>query len=98
MLEVKEMEVHFHKNEFGICPLCGKNLLLYAANRQMFKLNPGGTAIKEQAALEDLWYICTCGFASKAKKTIEGIRPVEYANRIDNISIDIKNPVGKVED
>jgi hypothetical protein len=98
MLEVKEMEVHFHKNEFGICPLCGKPLLLYATNRQMFKLNPGGTAIKEQASLEDLWYICTCGFASKAKKTIEGIRPVEYANRIDNISIDTKNPVGKVED
>jgi hypothetical protein len=95
---VKEMEVHFHKNEFGICPLCGKPLLLYATNRQMFKLNPGGTAIKEQASLEDLWYICTCGFASKAKKTIEGIRPVEYANRIDNISIDTKNPVGKVED
>jgi hypothetical protein len=92
------MEVHFHKNEFGICPLCGKPLLLYATNRQMFKLNPGGTAIKEQASLEDLWYICTCGFASKAKKTIEGIRPVEYANRIDNISIDTKNPVGKVED
>ena len=48
------MEVHFHKNEFGICPICGKHLLLYAVNRQMFKLNPGGTAIKEQATSEDL--------------------------------------------
>ena len=92
------MEVHFHKNEFGICPICGKHLLLYAVNRQMFKLNPGGTAIKEQATSEDLWYMCECGFASKATKTIEGVRPIAYANMIDSIHVDTKKPIGKVEE
>ena len=92
------MEKHFHKDEFGICPICGKQLYLYVSNKQMFKLNTGGAIVNEQCNMENIKFVCRCGYNVTAKKTIEGIRPLEYANRIDNISIDTVNPIGRITD
>jgi len=90
------MDKHFHRDEFGICPLCGEPLYLFTTNRQMFQLNTGGSVTNECVSSEDIRYVCRCGFKTNAKKTIEGIRPIEFASRLDNISIDIENPIGRV--
>ena len=91
------MDKHFHKDEFGICPLCGSPLYLFSTNRQMFQMNTGGTVTNECVSTEDIRYVCRCGFKTRAKKTIEGIRPVDYASRLDDISIDKEKPIGVIE-
>ena len=62
----------------------------------MFQLNAGGSVTNECVSSEDIRYVCKCGFKSNAKKTIEGIRPIEFASRLDNISIDKENPIGRI--
>ena len=91
------MDKHFHRDEFGICPICGEPLFLFTTNRQMFQLNTGGSVTNECVSTESIRYVCLlCKFTSNAKKTIEGVRPVDYASRLNNISIDKENPIGRV--
>lgn len=90
------MDKHFHKNEFGICPLCGNPLYLFTTNRQMFQINAGGLVTNELASSEDIRYVCRCGFKNNAKKTLEGIRPIEFASRVYDMSIDKENPIGRI--
>lgn len=71
-------------NEFGICPRCGRNLVMLQSEYRLYGLTEIGTypnkLLKSQ---EDIQYACSCGYRSVRKRTMDGIYPSNYYKIIE---------------
>lgn len=66
-------------NEFGICPRCGKKLVMLQSEYRLYGLTEIGTyPNKLVKSKEHILYACECGYQSVMKRTMDGIYPISY--------------------
>lgn len=64
---------------FGICPRCGKLLMMFQAQYKLYGLTESGRYPNRLLKSDEkLTAVCTCGFRMKMKRTVEGTVPANY--------------------
>lgn len=81
------------RNQFGVCPRCGKPLLLIQSLRTAYLLAPTGWIRKEVSQNISYRVYCDCGFNMKMKITPGGLVPNDFIGDIEESKL-LVNPLG----
>lgn len=89
-------------NKFGLCPICGKPMVMMESHFTMFALiQTGKYPNKVLKREQDIEYACECGYRAKMTMTPDGIYPKDYHN-LDVIETNaikrVSNPIGKISE
>ncbi len=86
-----------YDDQFGICPKCGKPLMLLRAEYTAYVLAPSGYIQSQVDEKSEMKRICpACGYSDICVATDHGILPEEYVNEsVNDSNKPIKNnPIG----
>lgn len=78
----------------GICPQCGKNMMLLRADYSAYKVSPSGYLEARVDEKSELTLVCpSCGFSTKAHMSVNGVLPDGFDDRLLREPI-TNNPIG----
>lgn len=81
-------------NEFGICPECGKPLMLLKAEYTAYALASSGWINKQVDQKSEFKRVCpSCGFTDNVKITAYGLLPEGYSDEEEIRKPILKNPI-----
>ena len=87
------------RNQFGICPRCGKRLFLLNSIYELHAMSDNGWITKPIDKQTISKGVCKdCGFFMKMKMTINGLVPVDFVGEANKTEVLKENPIGKVEE
>lgn len=87
------------KNNFGICPICGKPLLLLQVYYALYTLSNKAWITQSLADKTRYKVKCkSCGYTCDMKLVPEGLVPKSFKNKLDANPILLNNPLGYKED
>lgn len=83
------------KNNFGLCPICGKPLLLLKSYYALYTLTNIALAHKLLADIVKYKVKCKdCGYSCEMKLLPGGLVPKNYNSELDAKPILLNNPIG----
>jgi hypothetical protein len=87
------------RNQFGICPRCGKHLFLLNSTYELFAMSDSGWSSKNLGKHCVSKAVCKtegCGFKTEMKMTINGMVPKDFVGELPPKVLN-PNPIGKEE-
>lgn len=76
---MKELKEVIMRDNFGICPHCGRLMFILKSEYTLYAMTETGAYPNRIVSTEDdLTMACICGFTCPMVNTVEGLRPRNY--------------------